>query len=90
MWEDCLWNYVFPTLERASHMVNKRLQEKKMHHDLVAFLDSSSGCRLQPHQKMNGKGKSLEREVEKQFTCSSIIGNMNFPEQSFLLPLLFF
>ncbi|XP_058213354.1 uncharacterized protein LOC131325232 isoform X4 [Rhododendron vialii] len=20
MWEDCLWNYVFPTLERASHM----------------------------------------------------------------------
>ncbi|KAG9148626.1 hypothetical protein Leryth_017375 [Lithospermum erythrorhizon] len=21
MWEDCLWNYVFPTLERASHMV---------------------------------------------------------------------
>uniref|UniRef100_I1LBH5 Protein MON2 homolog n=1 Tax=Glycine max TaxID=3847 RepID=I1LBH5_SOYBN len=21
MWEDCLWNYVFPTLDRASHMV---------------------------------------------------------------------
>ncbi|KAK3200540.1 hypothetical protein Dsin_023955 [Dipteronia sinensis] len=20
MWEDCLWNYIFPTLERASHM----------------------------------------------------------------------
>ncbi|MCI01816.1 protein MON2-like, partial [Trifolium medium] len=21
MWEDCLWNYVFPTLDRASFMV---------------------------------------------------------------------
>ncbi|KAL5770732.1 hypothetical protein ACOSP7_014886 [Xanthoceras sorbifolium] len=21
MWEDCLWNYIFPTLDRASHMV---------------------------------------------------------------------
>ena len=21
MWEDCLWNFVFPTLDRASHMV---------------------------------------------------------------------
>ena len=22
MWEDCLWNYVFPILDRASHMVS--------------------------------------------------------------------
>lgn len=21
MWEDCLWNYIFPTLDRSSHMV---------------------------------------------------------------------
>lgn len=27
MWEDCLWNYVFPTLDRASHMVWMKLLE---------------------------------------------------------------
>ncbi|CAJ1976202.1 unnamed protein product [Sphenostylis stenocarpa] len=27
MWEDCLWNYVFPTLDRAAHMVKLKLLE---------------------------------------------------------------
>ena len=30
--------------------------------------------RLQLHLKMNHKGKNLELEEEKQFTCSYIIG----------------
>lgn len=44
---------------------------------------STSGCilkfgympsRLLLHQKTNGKGKNLELEEEKRFTCSYIIG----------------
>ena len=76
MWEDCLWNYVFPTLDRASHMVNEKIKNDCIMSFLVAFFESSesSECRLQHLQKMNGKGKSLEHGEEKQFTCSYITG----------------
>lgn len=37
MWEDCLWNYVFPMLNRASHKVNNSFLFSKLCMDVFSI-----------------------------------------------------
>ena len=73
MWEDCLWNYVFPMLDCASHMVwiSNRAGIKILFFFFRPIFIDFEICafRLRLPQKMNGKGKNLVLEEEKQFTC---------------------
>ena len=74
MWEDCLWNYVFTTLDRASHMVRCSVCKAIPHALFCCNLKLLFDYRLQHLPKMSGMGKNLVSVVEKQFICSYIIG----------------
>ena len=74
MWEDCLWNYVFPILDNVNHLVGLIKNNK-----IFLYLSDVVCChdRLQHRPEMNGRVKSWALEEEKQSTCLFITGLLN-------------
>lgn len=78
MWEDCLWSYVFPTLDYASHLVISKDSWNYTDLPFLSLTEKDFFFRLQPHQKMNGKVKNLELAKAKQYICLYITGILIF------------